>query len=571
MKRGPLCWMALAFALVAPAIAAPAPAHAQSDFTHNPVVFVHGFFGSGAQFESQKMRLTSNGYPDGYVTVLEYDSTFGTETRQQVYDRLDQRIAALQQQTGKSQVDVVGHSLGTTLMHEYLKSSPARAASVAHYVNVDGRVADSPPGGVPTLAIWAGRGDPGREIGGAENVTLPNQTHVQAATSAESFRAMYQFFTGATPLTDQILPETEQVTIAGRAVAFPQNRGLTASAVEIWAIDHATGQRIGAAPAATVPVEADGSWGPVGVEPGQHYEFALVRPGVATLHYYYEPFIRSDHLVRLLYSDVVEAIVPRSEAHVSALVLRYKELWGDQGDQNDSLTFNGIEACNAETCPISNQVNAVFAFDRGLDGESDLSAPDPVFSELPFITGVDIFMPADRPPAGTVSVSLQSRGGGPARTLTFPNFPSTTDGAVLQFNDFEQADVTTAGANARCRIEDATIVGTDGKDVITGTPQRDVILVGRGRDVVRSGGGADLVCGQGGRDKLRASTGRDVIRAGKGADRASGGKGADKLKGGKGRDKLNGGKGRDKLNGGKGRDVCGAGPGRDAERACERG
>ena len=36
-----------------------------------------------------------------------------------------------------------------------------------------------------------------------------------------------------------------------------------------------------------------------------------------------------------------------------------------------------------------------------------------------------------------MSVSLRSRGAGPTRTLNFPNFPSTVDGAVLQFNDFE--------------------------------------------------------------------------------------------------------------------------------------
>ena len=43
----------------------------------HPIVFVHGGTGSGAQFESQKLRFTENGYPDRYVQVFEYDSTFG--------------------------------------------------------------------------------------------------------------------------------------------------------------------------------------------------------------------------------------------------------------------------------------------------------------------------------------------------------------------------------------------------------------------------------------------------------------------------------------------------------------
>jgi triacylglycerol esterase/lipase EstA (alpha/beta hydrolase family) len=40
----------------------------------NPVIFVHGGSGSGAQFESQAMRFTSNGYRQSEIGVVEYDS-----------------------------------------------------------------------------------------------------------------------------------------------------------------------------------------------------------------------------------------------------------------------------------------------------------------------------------------------------------------------------------------------------------------------------------------------------------------------------------------------------------------
>lgn len=40
-----------------------ASAHPSYQPRFNPVIFVHGGAGSGAQFESQKMRFTSNGYP----------------------------------------------------------------------------------------------------------------------------------------------------------------------------------------------------------------------------------------------------------------------------------------------------------------------------------------------------------------------------------------------------------------------------------------------------------------------------------------------------------------------------
>jgi len=440
---------AAAFAVAAVLCSAPAAA-AQSSFNQDPVIFVHGSSGSGAQFESQKMRFTSNGYPERYITVLEYDSTFATEPRSEVFAKLDRLVAELKTQTGRSKVDILGHSLGTSVMQEYLTSSPSRAANVAHYVNIDGRQADAPPGGVPTLAIWAGRGAPDRAIKGARNVTIPNQTHVQSATSAESFAAFYEFFTGRAPSTSAIVPETGRIQIEGRALLFPQNRGGTATALEIWAIDGATGQRAGSEPEARVPIDREGAWGPVPVEAGRYYELALVRPGgVTTLHYYYEPFVRSDHLVRLLYSDAIEALVERGERHVGTLVIRYKELWGDQAGQNDVLTYNGANVCNPAICPIDKLVNAVFAFDRRSDGRTDLSAPDPVFSRLPFITGADVFMPAARPPTGTTSVSLRSRDGGPARTLNFPNFASTTDGASLYFNDFEEP-VPAAAARRGC-------------------------------------------------------------------------------------------------------------------------
>ena len=89
-------------------------------------------------------------------------------------------------------------------------------------------------------------------------------------------------------------------------------------------------------------------------------------------------------------------------------------------------------------CPISKQVNAFFAFDRNRDGQTDLSSPDPVLSNLPFIQGADVFVPASSPPDGTVSWRLDSRGGGPVRTLKIPNWDSPTDGVILQWNDFDR-------------------------------------------------------------------------------------------------------------------------------------
>jgi pimeloyl-ACP methyl ester carboxylesterase len=405
----------------------------------HPMVFVHGFSGSGGQFESQKMRFTENGYPDDYVRVFEYDSSFSVESPADVQARLDSFISQVKQQTGRSQVDLLGHSLGTAISQTYLNSSPAHAANIAHYVNIDGAQAASPPGGVPTLAIWAGRGTPGRAIGGATNVTVPNQTHVQSATSAESFTEMFRFFTGRAPDTTDIVPEHGKITIAGRAVLFPQNVGVPAGTrLTIWRVKRSNGKRIGH-PVATPALASDGSWGPVRVKRGKRYEFALEQQGQVH-HFFYEPFRRSDHLIRLLTNvpgTSFDLILSRSANHVDLIMVRYKELWGDQGSENDVLTVNGTNVINAATSPISHMTNAMFAFDQGSDGVSDVSAPIPVFFGLPFLSAVDLFVPAASPPTGTVRVDLTSRGSGPTREVSFPNYPSSNNTVTVQLNDFE--------------------------------------------------------------------------------------------------------------------------------------
>ena len=405
----------------------------------NPVIFVHGFVGSGAQFESQQQRFTSNGYPQRLIAALDYDSTFGLATREQVYERLDALIGRMQKRSGRPKVDLLGHSLGTSLMQEYL-SNAERARHVAHYVNLDGRTATAPPGGVPTLAVWAGVGTPGREITGATNVTIPNQTHVQVATSAQTFRAIYRFFRGRRPETTRVVPKRGRfVRVAGRAVLFPQNAGATNATLRVWKVKPTTGRHIGKV-AATKQLTGDGSWGPFKLERGAHYEFAITRPESGTHHLYYEPFRRDDRLVRLLTAEPntgLDALTTKGDRHAVVIVTRNKELWGDQGAQNDVLSINGTNVINAATSPQSKRTIGLFAFDSGADGQSNVSAPLPAFFSLPFISGVDLAIPAARPPTGRISVRLRSRGRGPVRAINFPNFPSSTDRVSVQFNDYE--------------------------------------------------------------------------------------------------------------------------------------
>jgi len=444
--------------LLAGLLAGPIAYGAQStavDYNRNAVIFVHGFDGSGGQFESQQMRLTSNGYPPSYIAVFEYDSALYASAlangssivvqEQPLFAQLDQLVAHMKAITHRPQVDLLAHSLGTKLMQDYLNSSPARAANVAHYVNIDGATASAPPGGVPTLALWGTKGPisqpPGRSITGAENVDIPDSSHVQTATSPVSFYYFYDFFNGAAPNTTQIVPQNGPITIAGRDVDFPDNDGLAGATVQVWNINQSTGQRIGTGPIASFSIGSSGDFGPVTVQAGRRYEFAEVRPRFPTHHFYYEPFLRTDHLVRLLESDALRSLGgPPDPRSVAMVIVRYKELWGDQGSENDVLTINAQSVCNPATCPLSKEVNGLFAADFNHDGKSETNEIWPPYNNSSpyFISSVDVFAPAQSLPTGEVKVNLTDRGAGPLHKITFPNFPGTTDVVTVQFDDFTQ-------------------------------------------------------------------------------------------------------------------------------------
>ena len=422
------------------------------DFNHNAVIFVHGFEGSGGQFESQKMRLTSNGYPDRYIVTFEYDSlafssglSGGSIAPQEkpLFTRLDRLIVHMKKVTHRPQVDLLAHSLGTQIVQDYLNSSPKRAANVAHYVNLDGSPAHHVPGGVPTLALWGTKGPispPGRRIAGAKNVLVPDSSHVQTATSPFSFRWFYRFFNGHWPKTTQIVPQKGRISISGRDLNFPVNTGLAGATVQVWPLNQTTGQRASKKPLASFAINNTGYFGPLEVQSGRRYEFAEVRAGEPTHHFYYEPFIRSDHLIRLLESDGLRAAggTPSSQS-VAIVIVRYKELWGNRGAQSDVLKVNGVRACNASSCPLSKGVNALFVADFNHDGKSEPHQTWPAYQKLGFfLSSADIFAPAQTPPKGEVTVSIQDRGKGPVRTISFPNWPATTDDVTVQLNDYSQ-------------------------------------------------------------------------------------------------------------------------------------
>jgi glucose/arabinose dehydrogenase len=115
---------------------------------------------------------------------------------------------------------------------------------------------------------------------------------------------------------------------------------------------------------------------------------------------------------------------------------------------------------------------------------------------------------------------------------------------------------TTPGGSLRIQLKPtcfnavATIVGTEGSDLIDGTSGNDVIVGFGGNDTIRGLAGNDLLCGDDGNDRLE------------------GGDGNDKIRGGNGDDTLLGEAGNDSLNGESGKDVCQGGTGANSVASC---
>lgn len=413
------------------------------DFSKRPVIFVHGGAGSASQFESQAQRFIANGYPRSHLATYEYNTNPPdfTQTSQQLDALIDQVLRS----TGASQVDLMGHSMGTEVSRRFLADT-TRAAKIANYVNLDGAEGLALFGGKRTLALWGQYVT--RKIDDAENVYPTEEDpvgHIEVATSAESFERIYRFFnSNAAPATTQI-PEAEgdYVWIAGRANIFPANVGAAGTVLEINEVDPTNGRRLSGQPTHRQAIDTSGHWGPFRVIKGASYEFTLLREGIANAdHYFYrEPYLQDNGQIRLNTSAPgtgVGALLSRSAGHSNLSISRDMELWGDQGDRNDSLTVNSTPVVTSLTGPLLQRLSNIFLHDRNNDKTSNLTIVDEAFHRIPFMSGLDLYLPATTDPQGIVRIELTSRrGSGEPQVINVPNWPSSQIRSIsVHFRDY---------------------------------------------------------------------------------------------------------------------------------------
>lgn len=429
-------------------------ADAGVDFSLRPVLFIHGGAGSASQFESQAMRFRANGYPRSYLAVYEYNTNTGQSALDptQAAERniaINKMVDRLRRISGSDEIDLMAHSMGTGVSLMYL-GEEANAAKVAHYASIDGAALEAQPGDVPTLALWGQYVD--REVTGAQNVYPAEDMplgHIEVATSADSFARIYAHFNGSQPAT-KLIPEAEgdRVWLAGRASLFPQNLGAEGTELRIFEVDPATGIRLSDTPEHLARIGSDGNWGPFQLTKGASYEFGLVRDVAGADHYFYrEGYLQDSVFVRLntsLPGAGVGAYLHRSANHTNIMIARDRELWGDQGEENDSLTVSygekETQIVTSATAPLLKRTSSIFLHDRNSDGLSTLPGPDPFFNALPFISGLDLFIPASANASQPIVIELTPRGGtGKTQTITIPNWPSDeVRSSSVQFKDYIQ-------------------------------------------------------------------------------------------------------------------------------------
>jgi pimeloyl-ACP methyl ester carboxylesterase len=397
-----------------------------------PIVFVHGFAGSAQQYESQALRFVANGYPSERIIAYEHDGAgfdiegYATE--------LGGLIDATLQRFDVEQVYLVGHSRGTFVSSTYL-ADPGQAAKVAKYVALDGAPC---PDAVPCLA-------PTQE-------TNPGQSHVEVATSPESFEAQYEFLVGEPPEVVDIVPQREPVVLAGRAVEFPANVGREGATLDVWDVDAETGFRVGDEPHATFELGPDGDFGPFVAESGAHYEYALSSPETDVVHHLYlQPYVRSSALVRLLSSGpdgATRANTNTGDDHAALIVMRMREWYavddGDRaGDERDVLHVTTVSdsgdmpEVNVVADFVGNADIALHLHDGAATPGDTTLVPLPYFSEQPFQAGVDVFLPGADEPDGTITLTNWPRGDADRpQTINVPNWASSEHSISVVFTDY---------------------------------------------------------------------------------------------------------------------------------------
>jgi triacylglycerol lipase len=168
------------------------------DLKHDPILFVHGYLGSSANWETMKQRFRADGWQD--VELYSYNYSFITSnatTAAEIRDQVDDIIA----KTGATKVDIIAHSMGSVSSRYYLKNLGG-SAKVDAWVSLAG-----PNHGTDDVENQKCGTNPCKEI-------IPGSAFLLALNAGDETPGLSRYATFRSPCDDTINPD-ESVILLG--------------------------------------------------------------------------------------------------------------------------------------------------------------------------------------------------------------------------------------------------------------------------------------------------------------------------------------------------------------------
>lgn len=396
-----------------------------------PVVMIHGALASGDTYAKPSMLLASNGYDASLINVYDWNSLGGASAA--AIAGLDAMINGILSKTGAKKVFLVGHSAGGGLGYSYCNNA-ARASKIQGYVHLASNPqtrAAGPNAEIPTLNIYstADKVVNGGPINLAQNIVYDDLDHYQVATSEKTFAAMFSFFLEGLTANPVILPEPTPI-IAGRVLTLGENKPVTNVQVKVWEVEGKTGKRMGE-PIAQFAPDAEGRFGSIQVKSNTYHEFEITSPDpeFRTLHYYREPFLRSQNLVYLRtfppaasFAGILLSNLPKDDdqAVVAVFAASQAVISG-----RDSLSVGSTILSTPVLCSETNSTIALFLYDNG--DKKTSGQPHAAFGFVPFLKGADVYN--GTPCSETIPLKFNGR------EMGVRNYKSASEGVVIAVFD----------------------------------------------------------------------------------------------------------------------------------------
>lgn len=388
-----------------------------------PIVFVHGMLGSGDTWVKPVQQFINQGYPEEYLEVLDWNTL--SPQRSSSARLLDSIINHLIKETGKSKVNLVGHSAGGGLVANFLLSDSI-SEKVNKYIHVgSGNLLKIPT--VPTLNLYS-EDDlivRGSEIEGVTNVKLQGLDHYEIATDSLAFAEMFRFFHKENPKPFPIPEATKKVTISGKVLVMGENSVPENTMLSIYPFNPKTGKRLQKEPVSKQAISKDGRWQTVDVNSKSHLEFVITPESGKAIHYFREPFTVSNPLVYLrtlptsgMAAMLFSGLPVNNEESVLVIFSANKATISGR----DFLSVNEFELTTPELSPAQTTAIAHFIYDDKKDKTSTGNAI-PIFGMMPFINGVDVFLEVKNP----IKLKYQNR------AMTLPALPASKSILVAVF------------------------------------------------------------------------------------------------------------------------------------------